>query len=75
MLSAACGNKVPVSGDSSMERSLKVTEAIITGCLQPAGNAARDDHEQAATVAGNTVEEETQANKVPSRCTKYNLTD
>lgn len=35
MLNVAFGNKVTVSGDSSMEHSLKVTEAIITGCLQP----------------------------------------
>lgn len=36
MLDVACENKVSLSGDSSMERRLKVTEAIITGCLQPA---------------------------------------
>lgn len=30
------GIEVSVSADSSVERSLKVTEAVITGCLQPA---------------------------------------
>lgn len=47
--------------ETSLERSLKVTEAIITGCLQPAENTARDDHKQAATVAGNMSKEEIQA--------------
>lgn len=38
-LNAKCsiaGNSVAVSGDSSMEQSLKVTDSIITGCLQRA---------------------------------------
>ena len=44
---------------------------MFTAC----GNTARDDREQAATVAGNTSEEEMRASQVPSRSTKYNLSD
>ncbi len=74
MLNVAQVSKLAVSGDSSMQRSLKVTEAVITGCLQPAETLPGTTTSRQRLWL-ETSKEEMQVSQVPSRSTKYNLTE